>query len=91
MANGDTLQQMSGDAGIDAGGDPGDQAYLLNRKMARGMGSPVALVDREFQRAQRQAPRTLFQNTPTPKPGAVSIAGILRGAARARGRGRKKL
>lgn len=89
-SNGDTLRQMSGDAGIDAGGDPGDQAFLMNRKFARISGSPVALVDREFQRASRQAPRTLFQNTPTPKPGSLSISGILLSAGRGR-RGRKRV
>jgi len=80
----DELQQQSGNSGIDAGGDPGDQAYIMNRKVARLAGTPTALVDRDFQRLQRQAPRSLKQNTPT-----QSLSGILQSVGRAK-RGRKK-
>ena len=76
-ANQDDLQKMAGNAGVDAGGDPGDDAFLMNRKFARLSGSPTTLVDRDFQRLQRQSPRTLQQNQPT-----QSISGILQSAAR---------
>jgi hypothetical protein len=82
MANSsDDLSKQAGTTGTDFGGDPGDQAFLMNRKFGRLAGSPVALVDRDFQRLQRQSPRTMAQNTPT-----KSVSGIIMSAAK----GRKK-
>ena len=81
----DELQQMSGNAGIDAGGDPGDNAFIMNKKISRLAGNPTQLVDKDFQRLQTQAPRTVRQNTPT----GPSLAGILLSAARAKARGGK--
>lgn len=89
MKQGDTLEQMSGNAGIDAGGDPYDQAYLMNRKVARLAGSPVALVDRDFQRLKNQSSRSLLQNVPTQWHSGSGISGVLLSAARGR-RGRRK-
>ena len=88
MKQGSTLEQMSGNAGIDAGGDPYDSAYIMNRKVARLAGSPVGLVDRDFQRLRNQSSRSLLQNTPT-EWRVPSVSGILLAAARGR-RGRKK-
>ena len=88
MANGDQgqsgLSQQAGTDGTSFGGDPGDQAFLMNRKVAKAAGNPVALVDRDFQRLQRQSSRTPFQNVPN-----QSIGKMLMSAARGK-RGRKK-
>lgn len=74
------LQKEAGLDGTDFGGDPGDRAFLMNRKVAKAAGSPVALVDREFQRLQRQTSRSA-QNVPT-----QSISKMMMSAAR----GKKK-
>ena len=81
----DDLMKQAGEAGSDFSGDPGDQQFVMNRKVARLSGSPQMLVDRDFQRLQRQSPRSLRQNSPT----TPSISGILLSAAKGR-RGRKK-
>ena len=84
MKQGSTLEQMSGNVGIDAGGDPYDSAYIMNRKVARLAGSPVGLVDRDFQRLKSQSPRSLLQNTPTEWHSGLGVSGVLLAAARGR-------
>jgi hypothetical protein len=64
MAQADELQQMSGNAGIDSGGDPGDQAFIMSRKVSRLAGSPTMIVDRDSQMLQRQSPRTSCRTRP---------------------------
>ena len=80
---GDSLSQLAGTTGINSSGDPEDQPFLMNRKFARLAGNPSGMIDREFQRLQRQSPRTPLQNTPTP------IHNMIMSAARSK-RGRKK-
>jgi hypothetical protein len=80
----DELQQQSGNAGIDAGGDPGDAAFLMNKKISRLAGNPTQLVDKDFQRLQRQAPRTRLQNVPT-----QTVSGLIMAAGRKGRKGRK--
>lgn len=72
------IEKPVGQTGVDFAGDPQDQSFVMNRKFARLSGDPKTMVDRDFQRLQRQSPRTLLQNVPTP------LAAVLRSAARGR-------